>query len=63
MNGVNILVVGTPGSGKTSLSKLLVSKLNKLGKIGFSHIEMSKVIIENKLYRSVDDELNSTIYD
>lgn len=54
----NILIIGTPGTGKTSLSKKLEKKLE-----GYKRIELSKAIKKNKLYNEWDDELGASIFD
>ena len=40
----NILVTGTPGTGKTTFSQLLNQSLN------FAYIPVGNIIIEHKLY-------------
>eukprot|EP00931_Biecheleriopsis_adriatica_P071589 TRINITY_DN4547_c0_g1_i1.p1 TRINITY_DN4547_c0_g1~~TRINITY_DN4547_c0_g1_i1.p1 ORF type:complete len:233 (+),score=80.88 TRINITY_DN4547_c0_g1_i1:76-774(+) len=52
----NILVTGTPGVGKTKLSAALAAA-------GMTHIEVSKLITEKKLYSEWDDEMNCSIFD
>lgn len=59
----NIVVTGTPGVGKTSLSMLLVDKLNEnVGKISpipnknFTYINLGKLINEKKLYDNWNEE-------
>ncbi|KAH8741406.1 nucleotide kinase [Cryptosporidium ryanae] len=54
----NILVIGTPGTGKTTLCKKLSKKLN-----GYKRIELSKAIKKHKLYREWDDKMNASIFD
>lgn len=54
----NILIVGTPGTGKTSLSKKLEKKLE-----GYKRIELSKAIKKHKLYKEWDDEMGASIFD
>eukprot|EP00928_Gymnodinium_smaydae_P023353 TRINITY_DN19309_c0_g4_i1.p1 TRINITY_DN19309_c0_g4~~TRINITY_DN19309_c0_g4_i1.p1 ORF type:complete len:265 (+),score=61.62 TRINITY_DN19309_c0_g4_i1:39-797(+) len=52
----NILVTGTPGVGKTTLCKALARE-------GATHIEVSKLITEKKLYTEWDDEMNCSVFD
>jgi broad-specificity NMP kinase len=57
----NIVITGTPGVGKTSLSILLCDKLNEeLKKINsnknFTVLNLSKVIVEKKLYKDWNEE-------
>jgi adenylate kinase len=40
----NILVTGTPGTGKTTFCQLINQSLN------FKYIPIGKIIIDNKLY-------------
>lgn len=54
----NILIVGTPGTGKTSLSKKLEKNLE-----GYKRIELSKAIKKHKLYKEWDDEMGASIFD
>ena len=49
----NILITGTPGTGKTSLSMLLTDRLNELVQNSskrFTCINIGKIILEKKLY-------------
>lgn len=54
--GINILITGTPGTGKTSLSSLLAAELE-----GFQHIEVGQVVKENRFYSEFDEQLNTHI--
>lgn len=66
----NILVTGTPGTGKTTFSALLAQQLTtaiqaKTGNpnLGYRHVELSRAIGEHKLYKKWDYELNCSIFD
>ncbi|KAH8583679.1 nucleotide kinase related to CMP and AMP kinases [Cryptosporidium sp. chipmunk genotype I] len=54
----NILIIGTPGTGKTSLSKKLAEKLE-----GYKRIELSKAIKKHTLYKKWDDKMGASIFD
>lgn len=54
----NILIIGTPGTGKTSLSKKLEKKLE-----GYKRIELSKAIKKHRLYSEWDDKMGASIFD
>jgi len=45
---MRILISGTPGVGKTEISKIIALKFN------FSYFSISNFILENKLYTSYD---------
>ncbi len=52
-----IIVTGTPGTGKTSVSRLLAEKL------GCIHLDVSRCVIENRMYVSYDEERQSYVID
>ncbi len=52
-----IIVTGTPGTGKTSVSRLLAEKL------GCIHLDVSRYVIENRMYVSYDEERQSYVID
>ncbi|RHW71767.1 AAA domain containing protein [Trypanosoma brucei equiperdum] len=54
--GINILITGTPGTGKTSLAELLVEELE-----GFSRIDVGKVVKENEFYTEYDKEFDTHV--
>lgn len=54
--GINILITGTPGTGKTSMATLLTEELD-----GFEHIEVGKVVKEHRFYTSYDADLDTHI--
>ncbi|KAG8341121.1 putative kinase [Trypanosoma vivax] len=56
--GLNILITGTPGTGKTSLSELLVQELDN-----FTHIEVGRIVKENEFFTDYDEELDTHIVD
>lgn len=66
----NILITGVPGTGKTTLSKLLHVQLNesinqKLGTIGieyYKYIPVGEVIKENHLWNEFDEERQCSIF-
>lgn len=49
-----IIITGTPGTGKTTLSKLLSEE-------GYSFIEVGKLVKEEKLYDYFDEETDSYV--
>uniref|UniRef100_A0A915PH43 Adenylate kinase isoenzyme 6 homolog n=1 Tax=Setaria digitata TaxID=48799 RepID=A0A915PH43_9BILA len=53
----NLLITGTPGTGKTTLCQALAEKL------GFDHINCGKEILDNTLYSEYDEEFDSHILD
>ena len=60
----NIIVAGTPGVGKTSLSILLTDKLNEKTSHGvFSHINIGKLIHDQKLYTEWNEEFDVPEFD
>ena len=62
----NILITGTPGTGKSTLSTLLCHQLNQSLQslpLQFTHIELSKTINQLKLYKEWDYELNCSVFD
>ncbi|CAI7717885.1 adenylate kinase-like protein 1, putative [Plasmodium vivax] len=66
----NIIVTGVPGVGKTTLCEELVEVINKELQEGqqaepanqMKHLNLSKVIKEERLYEEFDDQLDATIY-
>ena len=52
-----ILITGVPGVGKTTISSLLMQKLDAV------HIDISKIVKEENLYESIDEERQSLIID
>jgi len=52
----NIIVTGTPGTGKTTFCQLLNQSLN------FKYLPIGQLIKENKLYDEWDDELGVPIF-
>eukprot|EP01024_Parvocaulis_polyphysoides_P016009 TRINITY_DN17095_c0_g3_i2.p1 TRINITY_DN17095_c0_g3~~TRINITY_DN17095_c0_g3_i2.p1 ORF type:complete len:193 (-),score=9.49 TRINITY_DN17095_c0_g3_i2:364-900(-) len=53
----NILVTGTPGTGKTTLCSQIVEQVD------LQHIDVSKLVNEQELYSGWDDELDCSIFD
>ena len=51
-----IVITGTPGTGKTTLTKLLVNN-------GYSILEIGRIVKEEKLYEFFDEETNSYVVD
>ncbi|MCS7384279.1 MAG: AAA family ATPase, partial [archaeon GB-1867-097] len=48
--GKAIIIQGTPGTGKSTIAERLSKKL------GIKHIDISRLVIEEKLYVEVDRE-------
>jgi len=53
----NILITGTPGTGKTSTASLAAETL------GLTHIDCSKLVVEKKLYHEKNEEFDTYIID
>lgn len=67
----NILVTGVPGTGKTTLSKLLAEQLNislnqainTVNKNYYEYINCGEIIQNNKLWQGWDEKMNCSILD
>ncbi|WFO75453.1 adenylate kinase family protein [Desulfurococcaceae archaeon MEX13E-LK6-19] len=55
--GKVIVVMGTPGTGKTTLAKMLAEKL------GAVHIDLSELVLKEGLYTDYDEEVASFVID
>lgn len=53
----NILVTGTPGTGKTTFSDLLATKLE------FEHVNASEWVKDKKLHQGYDESFDTYILD
>ncbi len=52
-----IVIAGTPGVGKTTLSRLLATRLNAI------HVDLSRLAIEKKLFSHYDEERQTYVID
>lgn len=52
-----IIITGTPGTGKTTVSRLMASRLKAL------HVDLGKLIVAEKLFTSVDKKRKSLVAD
>ena len=59
----NILVTGTPGTGKTSLSILLADELSNITNKKYEAINIGELITRKKLYKEWDQKYNVPIFD
>lgn len=48
----NILITGTPGTGKTTFSQMLVESLGE----GFKHVNVGDVVKDEKAHNGWDEE-------
>jgi len=53
----NILVTGTPGTGKSSTSELIAEKLN------FKHLNVSEIVKTHKCHEGRDENFDTLILD
>ncbi|SOV73637.1 adenylate kinase-like protein 1 [Plasmodium sp. gorilla clade G3] len=65
----NIIITGVPGSGKSTLCEELKEIINKelrkrndMEGIKMTHLNLSNIIKEERLYKEFDDELDASIY-
>lgn len=58
MSSPNILVVGTPGVGKTSFCRELASRVDNL-----QHLDCSKIVSEEQLFEDFDKERDCSVFD
>jgi len=54
---LRLLITGTPSTGKTTIAKRLAEVLNH------RHVEVAKVVVEEKLYKGLDKARGSLIVD
>jgi len=52
-----IIISGTPGTGKTRVASILAKKINGL------HIDLSKLVLKEKLYKEIDKERETAVAD
>lgn len=54
---MNLLLTGTPGTGKSTIAKSLAEKSE------FTHLDVSDIIVKEKLYDSYDEEYDTYVFD
>jgi len=59
----NILICGTPGTGKSTLAKLVLEKVNNNKRIYYEYVNVGDVCKAKKFYHSFDERLNSFVID
>jgi adenylate kinase len=59
----NILITGTPGVGKTTLARLLEDSLNSENPGDFHLISVSKLVLDQKLYKKFNEEFGVPEFD
>ena len=60
----NILICGTPGTGKSTLAKLVLEKVNNNNKrICYEYVNVGDVCKAKEFYNSFDERLNSFVID
>ncbi|WP_459202631.1 adenylate kinase family protein [Methanococcus sp. CF] len=59
---MRVAITGTPGVGKSTVSKLLFEKLKSIGKDA-SYINITEVVSKNGLYLEKDVEMDSFVVD
>lgn len=59
----SIVVTGTPGTGKTTLCRLLEDELNKEFSGGFSHVDLAQEVLRHQLYRTWNERFNVPEFD
>jgi adenylate kinase len=57
-NKPNILITGTPGTGKSSLAEMLMHEID-----GMKHLNVSEIIKERKLADRFNEEWNTWEFD
>ncbi|HIP17199.1 MAG TPA: kinase [Methanothermococcus okinawensis] len=66
---MKLAITGTPGVGKSTVSKALMEKLTKNYKwkfqdiVDIKYVDITKVVIENKLYTEKDEDMDSYVID
>lgn len=59
----NVLITGTPGTGKTSLAALITERLGSGDSGSAKHINVGEVAQQHKCYEGRDEELDTNILD
>eukprot|EP01083_Nonionella_stella_P054979 145132_1 len=61
----NVLITGTPGTGKTETCRLLMSELEDLstGQISFRNLSVNDIAKEHDFFDGVDEEVQTKILD
>ena len=56
----NVLICGTPGTGKSSLANLAAEKLAPLG---FKYLDVTAIIKDHECHEGLDEQFDSLIVD
>ncbi len=60
---IKIAITGTPGVGKSTVSSLLIDKLESQCNQTFEYIDITKTVKEHGLYSEKDEEMDSYVID
>lgn len=65
----NVVITGIPATGKTTLSAAVAEKVNEAlltifpsEKVKMTHINVSKLVEERKVYHDFDEKLDATVF-